>query len=84
MLGILLVASLPAQAQPGPFGCLPGSNPSAAVVADFNGDGKRDFVVANLGSNNLSLFIGNGNGTFQSAINHATGEGPQQSRGWRL
>jgi hypothetical protein len=41
-----------------------GSGPSAVAVADFNGDGKNDLAVANYGSNNISVLLGNGNGSF--------------------
>jgi len=41
-----------------------GKNPSAVVVQDFNGDGFLDIAVANQGDNTISLFRGNGDGTF--------------------
>jgi hypothetical protein len=41
----------------------------SAAVADFNGDGKPDVVVANDGTDSVSVFLGNGNGTFQPAVN---------------
>jgi uncharacterized repeat protein (TIGR01451 family) len=50
-----------------------GTNPSAVVVADFNGDGKPDIAVVNSGSNNVSILIGNGDGTFQPAKNFDVG-----------
>jgi len=34
-----------------------GSNPAAIAVADFNGDGKPDIVVANARSNNVSVLL---------------------------
>ncbi len=34
-------------------------------AADFNGDGNLDLVTANLGTNTISVFLGNGDGTFQ-------------------
>src|SRR6266513_6149165 len=46
-----------------------GSSPEDLVVGDFNGDGKRDLAVANNGSANVSLLIGNGGGGFGSATN---------------
>jgi Flp pilus assembly secretin CpaC len=41
-----------------------GKNPSAIVVADFNGDGNPDFAVANRGDNTISVFKGDGKGGF--------------------
>jgi uncharacterized repeat protein (TIGR01451 family) len=50
-----------------------GTNPSGVVVADFNGDGKPDIAVVNSGSNNVSILLGNGDGTFQAAKNFDAG-----------
>jgi tetratricopeptide (TPR) repeat protein len=41
-----------------------GTDPSAIVVADFNGDGNPDFAVANKGDNTISVFQGDGRGGF--------------------
>jgi type II secretory pathway component GspD/PulD (secretin) len=41
-----------------------GSDPSAVVVADFNGDGNPDFAVTNKGDNTISVFKGDGKGGF--------------------
>jgi tetratricopeptide (TPR) repeat protein len=41
-----------------------GTNPSAIIVADFNGDGFLDLAVANQGDNSISLFRGDGSGNF--------------------
>jgi ethanolamine utilization protein EutA (predicted chaperonin) len=46
-----------------------GSNPVSAEVGDFNGDGKLDLVVANAGSKNVSVILGNGDGTFKAPLN---------------
>lgn len=53
-----------------------GTSPSVIVVGDFNGDGKPDIAVANSGSGNVSILLGNGDGTFQAAKNFATGGSP--------
>ncbi len=56
------------------FGALPGyvtgASPVGAVVADFNRDGHEDIAVANEdvnAGNTISIFLGNGNGTFTVA-----------------
>src|SRR5205823_9976620 len=59
-----------------------GTAPKALAVADFVGDGRRDLAVANFGDPNtgdnggVSISLGNGNGTFQSAKNFAAGKNP--------
>jgi hypothetical protein len=59
-----------------------GSIPQGLTVgffaADFNGDGKPDLLIAvqdnsNNGSTTLGVYLGNGDGTFQTAINTDTG-----------
>src|SRR6266566_2284396 len=53
-----------------------GSNPKSVAVGDFNGDGKLDLAVANLSSGNVSIRLGNGDGTFRALVNYATGNSP--------
>src|ERR1700687_4218540 len=53
-----------------------GTSPSAVVVGDFNSDGKSDIAVANSGSANVSVLLGNGDGTFKDAVNSAAGPSP--------
>jgi hypothetical protein len=55
---------------------LPFGSVAAVAVGDFNGDGNLDFVVANPLDNSVSVFLGNGNGTFQAPVTYATGPGP--------
>ncbi len=54
----------------------------SVVLADVNGDGKIDIIVASCAGNSgtcgssdgvVSVLLGNGNGTFQSAISYDTG-----------
>jgi hypothetical protein len=52
------------------------SSISALAVGDFNGDGKLDVVTANAGTRSVSVLLGNGNGTFQSAVTYAVGSSP--------
>ncbi|MBD1835364.1 DUF4347 domain-containing protein [Cyanobacteria bacterium FACHB-472] len=53
-----------------------GPNPYSVTVGDFNGDGKQDLATANRTSNNVSILLGNGNGTFSSATNFNVGTNP--------
>ena len=45
------------------------------VVGDFNGDGKLDLATANQGSN-VSVILGNGDGTFQTPVIYDAGYNP--------
>lgn len=47
-----------------------GAFPSSILVNDFNNDGKLDLVTANYDSDNLSILLGNGDGTLQAAVNY--------------
>jgi hypothetical protein len=53
-----------------------GSNPSTLVAGDFAGDGHLDLAVADTGSNDVSVLLGNGKGAFQSPVQYAAGTGP--------
>src|SRR5208337_4155421 len=53
-----------------------GGGPRSVAVGDFNGDGKLDLVVANNTSNNVSILLGHGNGTFAAAVNYTVGTAP--------
>ena len=53
-----------------------GMTPAAIAVGDFNGDGKIDIAVANTGSGNVSVLLGNGDGTFQPASSFSAGNSP--------
>jgi len=87
-----ILLTSPAAAQPVPAGQKPqirfakpvaydsgGVGANSAVIADLNGDGIPDLVVANVNQNGNSDFgevavlLGNGNGTFQSAVTYSTG-----------
>src|SRR5260370_24415128 len=41
------------------------------AVADFNGDGKLDYVTANSGNNTIAVALGNGDGTFRAPTSTA-------------
>lgn len=63
----------------------PLNSPTSVAISDFNGDGRADLVVANpseLSSqvgqfgNNVSILLGNGDGSFQVAVNYKAGANP--------
>lgn len=49
------------------------SSPQGITAADFNGDNYLDIAVANMYNNNISLFFGNGNGSFSAQTTVSTG-----------
>jgi Bacterial Ig-like domain (group 3)/FG-GAP-like repeat/FG-GAP repeat len=53
-----------------------GTNPQAVAVADFNGDGIPDLAVVNTTGNSVSILLGNGDGTFATAVTLTTGTSP--------
>ncbi len=53
-----------------------GNSPSGVAVGDFNGDGKQDLAVVNNADQTVSILLGNGDGTFQTAVSGALGTYP--------
>src|SRR5438067_2544662 len=56
-----------------------GTNPQTIVTGDFNRDGKLDFALVDYNGGNsgfVSVFPGNGDGTFQPKADYAVGAGP--------
>ncbi len=53
-----------------------GHSPWSDAIADVNGDGKPDLIVANYADNTVGVLLGNGNGTFQAQTTYAVGSGP--------
>src|SRR5258708_32689815 len=49
-------------APPVPF--VTGAGPSFVITADVNHDGRLDVVTTNTGNDNVSVLLGNGNGSF--------------------
>lgn len=54
-----------------------GLDANSVAVADLNGDGKPDLVVANGNGTTVGVLLGNGDGTFQSVLNYAAGSAPR-------
>ncbi|MEW6278890.1 MAG: FG-GAP-like repeat-containing protein, partial [Candidatus Eremiobacterota bacterium] len=53
-----------------------GQLPTSVAVGDLNADGRLDLATANSGSNDGSVLLGNGDGTFQAAQNFPVGPVP--------
>jgi hypothetical protein len=56
-----------------------GSSPYSVVVGDFNGDGIPDLAVPDATSNTITVYLGDGDGTFTATAQGpiATGTGPR-------
>jgi len=54
-----------------------GMQPSSVAVGDFANTGTPDLAVTNLFTNNVSVFLGNSDGTFQPAVNYPVGMNPR-------
>ena len=53
------------------------SRPESVTSADFNGDGNPDLAVANRGSTNVSVLLGDGSGGFGAKTNFTASTGPR-------
>ena len=53
-----------------------GAEPRIPVIADFNGDTRSDLAVTNWSTNDVSILIGNGGGSFQPPVNYPAGSNP--------
>jgi len=53
-----------------------GFAPVSVAVGDFDGDGRQDLVTTNASSDNVSVLLGNGAGSFGAATNFSAGFTP--------
>ncbi|CAF4188254.1 unnamed protein product, partial [Adineta steineri] len=58
-----------------------GSNalPTSIATSDFNNDNRLDIVVTNFNLGSISIFYGNGDGSFSNLTNYTTGSNSQPS-----
>ncbi len=83
---VVMLLSLPLRAQTGlsfanavAYGS-GGYTPLSVAVADLNGDGKPDLIMANIcissgscGNGTVSVLLGNGDGTYRAAVSYSSG-----------
>jgi uncharacterized protein YjdB len=70
---------VPANTLATPLNFSAGLEPLSVAAGDFNGDGKPDLAIANFGGvaggSSVSVLLGNGDGTFQPAVDYLAGNG---------
>jgi hypothetical protein len=58
------------------FGATSGSWPGSIIAGDFNGDGRLDLAVTSQSGDDVSIFLGLGDGTFAPPTYYAVGKSP--------
>ena len=53
--------------------CVVADHPQSVAVGDFDGNGQQDLVTANVRSDDLTVLLGNGDGTFAAPFEWAAG-----------
>lgn len=74
LIGLIGAAPVFAQSFAPPVSYAVGTHPYDAELGDFNGDGKPDLAVANNGTSNISVLLGNGDGTFGAKTDYDVGQ----------
>lgn len=73
-IGLIESAPVFAQSFASPVSYAVGSFPIDGALGDFNGDGKPDLAVANNSTSNISVLLGNGDGTFGVKTDYDVGQ----------
>ncbi len=66
----------PTTPAPSPVSYTTGTTPELVVLADVNGDGKQDLIVANVNASAVSVLLNSGSGTFAPQTPYDTGTTP--------
>ena len=74
LIGLIEAAPVFAQSFAAPTTYEVGGNPDDGALGDFNGDGKPDLAVANNSTSNISVLLGNGDGTFGARTDYDVGQ----------
>jgi hypothetical protein len=53
------------------------SEPWSGAVGDFNGDSKPDLAITYISASSISVFLGNGDGTFQDPVSYGGVNNPR-------
>ncbi len=79
LIGCLAALMMPSEAGAGVLfsrSFAAGGGPQSVAVADLDGDSVPDLVTANERSDDVSVLLGNGDGSFQAAVSFAAGDLP--------
>jgi large repetitive protein len=74
LIGLIQGAPVFAQSFASPMSYAVGTHPYDGALGDFNGDGKPDLAVANNSTENISVLLGNGDGTFGVKTDYDVGQ----------
>ncbi|HEY6051620.1 MAG TPA: VCBS repeat-containing protein, partial [Thermoanaerobaculia bacterium] len=84
LLLIPLLLAIPAASRTAPFrpprivDLGSGHSPAALAAADFNGDGRLDLAVGSEGTDDVTIFVGDGKGGLQRAGAYPAGPSPTE------
>jgi hypothetical protein len=76
-IGVVFAQTPPPVSFLAPFDFPVGQSPYFIATADLNGDGNVDVMTGNLDSNDVSVLLGNGDGTFLQAVSYPLSATPE-------